>query len=152
LSVFHGVDAIGVEEGKENVEGSDNVLVKMAAVVDDDVKSPVLCRKLAKSFGVGLIALPDVDTVLAEVSLVAEINANDVAVRKESLPHAQGFATDGGFFVAANADLDNIELPQSNRREVALIVLGVPVHSPFIGSEMGGELVEVGSIDDLGQR
>jgi hypothetical protein len=54
------------------VEGLDDVLIQVTAVVKNDVKTSVFARQAMQRFRIGLIALPDIDSTLREVSLIVD--------------------------------------------------------------------------------
>ena len=77
--------AVGDEE---NFKGLDDMLIQMAAIINDDVEPTVFARQAMQRFGIGLIALPDIDSMLGELSLVVEIDSDNLAFAEVCLPHA----------------------------------------------------------------
>ena len=122
------------------------MLTQVATVINNDVEAAIFVRQTKKGFRIGLVALTDVDPMFAKLSFIAEINSNDLAVAEVSLPHAKRLTTVVRVFIATDANFKELELLVPQWLEVALIVLGVPVHLPFISMKDTGELIEIVSI------
>jgi hypothetical protein len=64
---------------------------------------------MEQRFGISLIALPNVDSMLTEVSFVADINSDELAFTELCLPHAKRFSAFVKVVVAANTDFKHIQ-------------------------------------------
>jgi len=104
LRILYHVDSIGPQQRKEYLEGLDDVLIQVAAIINNDVEPSLFARQAMQRFGIGLIALSDIDSMLTELSLLVEIDSDYPAVAEVCLPHAKRFSTLVRVFVAPDAN------------------------------------------------
>lgn len=151
LDIFHGVNAIGVQAREEGLEALDDVFIQVAAVIDDNVETSVVIGQADESLGIALIALANIDAALSKASGVFDVDSNDTGLAKKRLPHAQGFRASGRVVVTTHPDLQQREARAPQRPEVALIMLCIPVATPFVRAEDQREPVEVISVPPTGE-
>jgi hypothetical protein len=109
VKVLDHVQTIGRQMREEGAEGGDDVLANMAAVIDDDFEWAISARDFVEGVGIVLIALEDRDARLLEMSLVAEVEPEDLAPPEKVLPRPErGPALLR--LVAAYPDLEELDL------------------------------------------
>src|SRR5690349_1057558 len=103
----------------------------MTSVINDDVEAFILLYQLGETFLAGLIALVNVNSILVKATLVLDINADNLTIAEVRLPHAQRFSTMTGVVISTNPNFKYVQTLLLQRPEVALIVLSVPMRTPF---------------------
>src|SRR4051812_1460505 len=89
LQVFDDIDAVLVKKRKEGLEGVDDMLVQVAAVVDDDIDFADVSNDSFKKRCIGLASAVRFDSSLVVIAFVVNIDSKDVALREISLPALQ---------------------------------------------------------------
>src|SRR5213594_1502241 len=105
----------------------------MAAVIYDDVKTSNLLHNASKKLRIRLIAPKHPNTSFLQSGLVINIDAVDAPSREETLPHLQRFAARCWIGIPSDSDFKHADWTLPQPTEVRLIVLRVPVISPFVG-------------------
>lgn len=128
LQILDGIDPAHLQEREQDVEGGDNVLVAVAAVVDDEIEAALVLMYPLKQCRVVLTALVDPDAFFLERCLVVIVEANNLCLWKIFFPHPKRLAALGWIIVAADADLkDGYIVELAEAAEVVVVVAGVLV-------------------------
>ena len=136
LGILHYVDAVVREERKEGLESVYDVLVEVAAIIDDDVYVADIRRYAAQELVIVLAALEDAYAFFFHRRFVLNIDAEDIAFGEKCLPHAQRCATAQRVIPATDTDLEKIDVTVAQWKEMVMVMLGVKMAAPFVGAKL----------------
>lgn len=128
LQVLDGIDPAHLQEWEEDLERGDDVLIAVAAVVDDDVEAAVFLVHPPEQRRVVLAALVDPDALLLERCLVVKVEADNLCLWEVVFPHTQGLSSLRWVVVASHTDLEDGDVVTvAEGAEVVIVVAAVLV-------------------------
>ena len=118
----------------------------MATVINDDVESAIFFVESKQGITVGLVTLPYIDSGFAQTAFVIEIYPYDSAFAEVCFPHAEGGRSALRILIPADTDLKYVDSTVLELSQVARVMLGVPVRTPFVRTEETGKVIQIVSV------
>lgn len=145
LDVLHHVDPASCQQGEKDFKGRDDVLVHVAAVINDQIEIPGLTVNALQTITVSLGTLVDPDSASLVRRLIINVQGMDAPFVKIITPHLKGLATSIGIVITPDPNFQECYRETPEFREMTGVNFDIVMAKDFVRPIEFGQSAEIPS-------